>query len=179
MKEISLDDGSIVSTIPTTALWRIFAQGDVYLEGNGSTFSQNINDPVADLIKTGAGDLTITGSNASSGGTTIKDGDLIVNNSTGLGSGDITIEGSELTAGKDLTIASQISMTGSSTLEAQTGKIVAINGQINGSGSLIFTGQGTFNISGEIENIGSATIDGPTVAVNTTTSQYPTSTREF
>ena len=60
---------------------------------------------------------------------------------------------------------------GSSTLEAESGNSVDIKGQINGSGSLTFTGQGAFNVTGEITNTGNATINGPTVTINTTTNQ--------
>jgi len=129
MKEISMTNGTVVSSIPSANLSRIFAQGDVYISNDSSsTFTKNISDPIADFVKSGAGSLTITGANNSTGATKIKSGDLIINNSSGLGSGDIEIEGAELTAAKDLVISSKISITGSSTLEAESEKSVDIKG---------------------------------------------------
>ena len=118
--------------------------------GNGnasSSFSgtiQNISGTIA-LVKTGAGTLTLTGSNIYTGGTTISGGTLQLGdgaNNNGYLSGGVTDN-------TMLSFANPIAQT--------------YSGAISGSGSVAKTAGGTLTLSGSNSYTGSTLIGGGTL----------------
>ncbi len=95
------------------------------------------------LVKTGTGELTISGDNSYSGTTTITDGTLIAASVNALGSGDIDNSG--------------VLQVGEGELE----------NTLSGSGSLVKTGTGELTLSGDNTYSGGTTIsDGTLIAAN-------------
>ncbi len=85
----------------------------------GGILRDGATDSLA-LVKDGSGTLTLTGENVYSGGTTILDGTLLVNNASGSGSGSgaVTVTGGTL--GGTGCIAGLITMSSGSTLAPGT-----------------------------------------------------------
>ncbi|EBA4958026.1 fibronectin-binding autotransporter adhesin ShdA [Salmonella enterica subsp. enterica serovar Teshie] len=95
------------------------------------------------LVKTGTGELTLSGDNNYSGGTTITDGTLIADHADSLGSGDIDNSG--------------VLQVGEGELE----------NTLSGSGSLVKTGTGELTLSGDNSYSGATTItDGTLIAAS-------------
>ncbi|EIF8576075.1 TPA_asm: fibronectin-binding autotransporter adhesin ShdA [Salmonella enterica subsp. enterica] len=91
------------------------------------------------LVKTGTGELTLSGDNDYSGGTTISDGTLTADHADSLGSGDIDNSG---------------------VLQVGEGEL---KNTLFGSGSLVKTGTGELTLSGDNTYSGGTTISGGTL----------------
>ncbi len=95
------------------------------------------------LVKTGTGELTLSGDNGYSGGTIISDGTLIADNADSLGTGAVANSG--------------VLQVGEGELE----------NTLSGSGSLVKTGTGELTLSGDNSYSGTTTItDGTLIAAN-------------
>ncbi len=95
------------------------------------------------LVKTGTGELTLSGDNTYSGGTTIDDGVLIADHADSLGTGTIANNG--------------VLQVGEGELE----------NTLSGTGSLVKTGTGELTLSGDNTYSGGTTIDdGVLIAAN-------------
>ncbi|EIO1607064.1 fibronectin-binding autotransporter adhesin ShdA [Salmonella enterica] len=95
------------------------------------------------LVKTGTGELTLSGDNSYSGGTTISDGTLTADHADSLGTGAIANSG---------------------VLQVGEGEL---KNTLSGSGSLVKTGTGELTLSGDNTYSGDTTIaDGTLIAAN-------------
>ncbi|HBL3924343.1 fibronectin-binding autotransporter adhesin ShdA [Salmonella enterica] len=95
------------------------------------------------LVKTGTGELALSGDNSYSGGTTISGGTLTADHADSLGSGDIDNSG---------------------VLQVGEGEL---KNTLSGSGSLVKTGTGELTLSGDNSYSGATTIsDGTLIAAN-------------
>ncbi|PXQ49945.1 fibronectin-binding autotransporter adhesin ShdA [Salmonella enterica] len=100
---------------------------------------ENILSGSGSLVKTGTGELTLSGDNNYSGGTTITGGTLIAASVNALGSGDIDNSG---------------------VLQVGEGEL---KNTLFGSGSLVKTGTGELTLSGDNTYSGGTTISGGTL----------------
>ncbi|EJF1021915.1 fibronectin-binding autotransporter adhesin ShdA [Salmonella enterica] len=100
---------------------------------------ENILSGSGSLVKTGTGELTLSGDNSYSGGTTITGGTLTADHADSLGSGDIDNSG--------------VLKVGEGDLE----------NTLSGSGSLVKTGTGELTLSGGNDYSGGTTISGGTL----------------
>ncbi|PXR57904.1 fibronectin-binding autotransporter adhesin ShdA [Salmonella enterica] len=103
---------------------------------------ENILSGSGSLVKTGTGELTLSGDNSYSGGTTITGGTLTADHADSLGSGDIENSG--------------VLKVGEGELE----------NTLSGSGSLVKTGTGELTLSGENYYSGGTTIIGGTLTAD-------------
>ncbi|ECI5650848.1 fibronectin-binding autotransporter adhesin ShdA [Salmonella enterica subsp. enterica] len=94
------------------------------------------------LVKTGTGELTLSGDNSYSGGTTISGGTLTADHADSLGSGDIDNSG---------------------VLQVGEGEL---KNTLFGSGSLVKTGTGELTLSGDNTYSGGTTITGGTLTAD-------------
>ncbi len=94
------------------------------------------------LVKTGTGELTLSGENRYSGGTTITGGTLTADHADSLGSGDIANSG---------------------VLQVGEGEL---KNTLSGSGSLVKTGTGELTLSGDNDYSGGTTISGGTLTAD-------------
>ncbi|EDK9236238.1 fibronectin-binding autotransporter adhesin ShdA [Salmonella enterica] len=139
------------------------------------------------LVKTGTGELTLSGGNDYSGGTTISDGTLTADHADSLGTGAVANSGvlqvgeGELTLGGDNSYSGGTTITGG-TLTADhadslgTGAIAnsgvlkvgegELKNTLSGSGSLVKTGTGELTLSGDNSYSGGTTIIGGTLTAD-------------
>ncbi|ECH8927841.1 fibronectin-binding autotransporter adhesin ShdA [Salmonella enterica subsp. enterica] len=103
---------------------------------------ENILSGSGSLVKTGTGELTLSGDNSYSGGTTITGGTLTADHADSLGSGDIDNSG--------------VLKVGEGDLE----------NTLSGSGSLVKTGTGELTLSGDNTYSGGTTITGGTLTAD-------------
>jgi autotransporter-associated beta strand protein len=125
------------------------------------------------LTKSGAGTLTLSGVNTYSGATTLNGGELVVNDSTGLGDASSTnvlnLAGGTLKVLSAFTSPATraINMQASTTLDT-TGNTVEFDGALNGSGTLTDTGAGTLILTGNNGFTGAVKINSGTLDVAST-----------
>lgn len=116
------------------------------------------------FVKTGTGNLTLSGANTHTGGTTLAGGLVTVGNNTAFGTGTLTLAGSNLTSTTDRTFANNLTLTASATLRLGNGidflftsdTVTASGGTLSldntadsGAATLGFSGQG-FDFSSPI-----------------------------
>jgi len=100
------------------------------------------------ISKEGAGQLTLSGINTYSGGTTINAGTLALSSSDAAGSGTIMIRDGAtlgLTASSAMTLANDVELQGDATLD--TAQHAAFAGVFSGSGRLVKNGGGTLTLT--------------------------------
>ncbi|APW05300.1 TPA: fibronectin-binding autotransporter adhesin ShdA [Salmonella enterica] len=103
---------------------------------------ENTLSGAGSLVKTGTGELTLSGDNSYSGGTTISDGTLIADHADSLGTGTIANSG--------------VLKVGEGELE----------NTLSGTGSLVKTGTGELTLSGDNSYSGGTTITGGTLTAD-------------
>jgi autotransporter-associated beta strand protein len=144
---------------------------------NNVTFASSIDSSNSGgLLKIGTGSLTLSGSNAFTGGVTISSsasGTLIINNNTALGTGTLTLAHSKaiinstvsgisianavsvtanftFTGTNNLTLTGNVVLTGSRQVAVSAG-VLTMSGVISGS-NITKTGAGTLTFSGSSVN---------------------------
>lgn len=142
--------------------------------GSASTLSGIISDtggtPGA-LNKSGAGTLTLSGTNTYTGGTAINAGTLTVADDDALGTGDVTMTGAATLgfASGTFTLANNFGLTGTPTFFVDTGNTDTISGVISDSGAtpgiLEKTGGGTLVLTGINTYSGGTIVNGGTLNV--------------
>lgn len=135
-------------------------------DGSSTTFSGTIIDS-GDLIKVGAGTLTLSGTNTFVGNVFLNAGVLSVGADANLGAAANPID----FGGGTLRLTSTVSMTRNATLST-TGTIdtAGVNstfgGVISGSGSFVKIGAGTLNLTAANTYTGSTTVSAGTLNVS-------------
>jgi autotransporter-associated beta strand protein len=93
----TLQFGSAFNLASTRTITLNGGGGAFDTNGFNTSISQGITG-IGGLTKTGAGALTLSGSNSYSGGTVLNAGILVVNNAQALGLGDVTVNSGILRA---------------------------------------------------------------------------------
>ncbi|EBW6339089.1 fibronectin-binding autotransporter adhesin ShdA, partial [Salmonella enterica subsp. enterica serovar Oslo] len=130
----TIDDGVLIADNADSLGTGAVANSGVLQVGEGEL--ENTLSGSGSLVKTGTGELTLSGDNSYSGGTTITDGTLTADHADSLGSGDIDNSG--------------VLQVGEGELE----------NTLSGSGSLVKTGTGELTLSGDNTYSGGTTITG-------------------
>ncbi len=141
-------------------------------DGTTTTFSGSIGGS-GGLTKTGAGSLTLAGSNRYTGATLVSDGTLVAGRTDSFAADSATTvaEGAELDlAGFDQTVGSLagagLVSLGSATLTAGgDGSSTTFSGSIAGSGGLTKAGGGMLTLNGINGFLGTAEVSGGTLAI--------------
>ena len=121
--------------------------------GGGSTVSNNLA-----LIKTGAGRLTLSGTNTYNGGTIISNGYIVVGSSLALGTNQVTMAGGSMSStGGTWTVSNVINLASSVLIDTSTNALT-LSGAITNGGSIYKTGTGTLVLSGTNTYSGSTVI---------------------
>ncbi|MDJ5245729.1 fibronectin-binding autotransporter adhesin ShdA [Salmonella enterica] len=137
----TITDGTLIADHADSLGTGAVANSGVLQVGEGEL--ENTLSGTGSLVKTGTGELTLSGNNNYSGGTTIDDGVLIADNADSLGTGAVANSG--------------VLQVGEGELE----------NTLSGSGSLVKTGTGELTLNGDNDYSGGTTIDdGVLVAVN-------------
>ncbi|EIC8623159.1 autotransporter outer membrane beta-barrel domain-containing protein [Salmonella enterica] len=139
----TIDDGVLIADNADLLGTGAVANSGVLKVGEGEL--ENTLSGTGSLVKTGTGELTLSGDNDYSGGTTIDDGVLIADNADSLGTGAVANNG-ELQVGEG-----------------------ELENTLSGSGSLVKTGTGELTLNGDNSYSGGTTInEGTLVAASTT-----------
>ena len=118
------------------------------------------NDNSLALVKTGAGILTLSGTNTFTGGTTHSAGTLAVGAAANLGatSGQIAINAATLQLTSSLSVSHPISLNqATSAISVGSGLVSTLAGALSGAGALNLTGSGTLTVSGGSNTYGGGT----------------------
>ena len=151
------------------------ANTQINVNGNTLTEGGAIGGNGSGLIKTGGGTLTLSGSNSYTGGTLVQEGTLKAGAAAAIvGHSAFQVSGGTLDLnGFDLTISSlsgsggAVSL-GTAQLTLDQTNVSAYAGSINGVGSLVKTGPGTFILSGLNSYTGNTTVDAGLLQVDGT-----------
>jgi autotransporter-associated beta strand protein len=171
-----------------------YALGSKTLTVGGNNMSTEVTGSIVDggngggtgarLVKVGGGTLTLSGANSYSGGTTIEDGVVAVNNDGNLGTGLLTLEnGSFVVApgtgivtlgggileavGGGATLNRPILLSnGGGLFDVETGITFNLNDAIGGTGGLTKIGFGTLFLNGANAYGGGTNVAGGVVAVS-------------
>ncbi len=131
----------------------------------------DISGNVTSVIKTGAGNLSLTSVNNFSGGITLAGGNTTVASFADLGTGAIIFNGGTLLATSDLSNSRNITFSGNGTINTN-GIDMNFSGHILGGGTFIKSGAGTLTLSA-LETSpffgGSAVVNGGTLELTTAT----------
>ncbi|EBZ7422808.1 fibronectin-binding autotransporter adhesin ShdA [Salmonella enterica subsp. enterica serovar Bonariensis] len=134
----TISDGTLIANHADSLGTGAIDNSGVLQVGEGEL--KNTLSGAGSLVKTGTGELTLSGDNSYSGGTTISDGTLIADHADSLGSGDIDNSG---------------------VLKVGEGEL---KNTLSGSGSLVKTGTGELTLSGDNNTyFGDTTIAGGTL----------------
>lgn len=161
--------------------------GNIDVTGSGLVTISSVIGGSNGFVKTGSGQLDLTGTNTHSGVTTLREGTLRVTSITSLGAlpgsptTTVVLEGGTLitdvssSSGANRGFAlGPASGSGSATIEVPTTRTVTIGGTIAnnsaGTGALIKTGGGTLSLTGTNTYTGSTTVLGGTLSVDSGTS---------
>jgi autotransporter-associated beta strand protein len=170
-----LSTGLLKNTIDTTLtsagnkIGRFVNSSLTYDVATGTKIvSKNINSNIAKIIKVGAGNLEITGTNSSSGGVDVEAGTLKVSGSDNLGSGEVSLEGGELEISTNTTLTNAISSSSDdSTIDTSSNSVTA-SGTLSGSKEINKSGTGTLTLTGTLNNTGGIDIKSGTLIANGT-----------
>ncbi|EBB9192745.1 fibronectin-binding autotransporter adhesin ShdA [Salmonella enterica subsp. enterica] len=137
----TITDGTLIADNADSLGTGAVANSGVLQVGEGEL--ENTLSGSGSLMKTGTGELTLSGDNSYSGGTTITDGMLTADHADSLGTGAVANSG--------------VLQVGEGELE----------NTLSGSGSLVKTGTGELTLSGDNSYSGTTTItDGTLIAAN-------------
>ncbi|PZP55579.1 MAG: hypothetical protein DI586_06375 [Micavibrio aeruginosavorus] len=127
---------------------------------------RNTGSSTGQLVKTGAGTLTLSGSNTYVGGTTISGGTLNVSANSNLGTGSVTLNGGTLQSGAAYTNTHAMSLGASGGTIDTNGFNTTISSVLSGTGSLTKTGSGTLYLSGANTYTGDTIISAGTLSAS-------------
>ncbi|EDK9401518.1 fibronectin-binding autotransporter adhesin ShdA [Salmonella enterica] len=137
----TISDGTLIADNADSLGTGAIANSGVLQVGEGEL--ENTLSGSGSLVKTGTGELTLSGDNSYSGGTTITDGTLTADHADSLGTGAVANSG--------------VLQVGEGELE----------NTLSGTGSLVKTGTGELTLSGNNNYSGGTTIDdGVLIAAN-------------
>jgi autotransporter-associated beta strand protein len=132
---------------------------------NGVDTIAGVISGTGQLVESGAGQLTLDGTNNYSGGTSVTGGTLQIGNDSAVGSGTLALGNGTtiLASGANHTLSIPITLTGSVT--AGGSKNLTINGNIGGTGSLTVAVFGILTLGGNNTYTGGTDIDAFTLGV--------------
>jgi uncharacterized protein with beta-barrel porin domain len=151
----NVDLGGATRTVAVTN------SGDTNLSGIISNGGLSINNSAG-------GNLSLSGANLYSGGTTLTAGALLIGNNTGLGSGGLTITGGTFGASAvGISATNAIAVGGSFNLGTTLGNDLTLSSNLAlGGNNLTHTGAGADSLLGKISGSGAVTVNAGTLTLS-------------
>ena len=141
---------------------------------NGGTLVLNggVSSDNGAITKTGPGALALNGFNTYAGGTTIRQGRVVLQNTDGLGAGGggLVLDGGSLEVRNSLTLNDRPITVGPGGGMFNVNQLatLTVTNAINGAGALTKTGAGTLRLTGPVTFSGPLNINAGTLSVNGT-----------
>jgi autotransporter-associated beta strand protein len=163
---LTFEGGTLQMSASTTSARNVTIYGTGQFDTNGYSLSlTGTISGAGQLIKSGAGTLSLSGSNSYSGGTLLEGGILGIKSSSVLGSGAIIFNGGTLQTQTSLSDSHDIILeSGGGTFETP-GSTSTFYGLITGSGGLTKVSSGTLILSGANTYTGGTTIKEGVISV--------------
>ncbi len=127
------------------------AGGSFDTQGNLSILAGVISG-VGGLTNVSTGTLTITGANTYTGVTTLSSGTINVNNSAALGTNSIIFNGGILQFGAGTTLANNMTLTQTATIDTNGGTNDTLTGNLSGAGGLTKINGGILTLIPSVAN---------------------------
>ncbi len=164
-------DGYVVTgdTLTLTGAQAIVQVGDGSVAGAGYTATIDAQIAgTAQLLKTDAGTLVLTGANSYSGGTLINGGTVRIGSDANLGdaSGGLLIGGGALHTTADIVSGRTVTLIGDGVFRSDAGTTLTLTGTVGGAGGLTKAGAGTLALGGSGSFAGATTVEAGTLFVN-------------
>ncbi|WP_447952423.1 autotransporter outer membrane beta-barrel domain-containing protein [Sphingopyxis chilensis] len=164
-------DGYVVAgdTLTLTGAQAIVQVGDGSVAGAGYTATIDAQIAgTAELLKTDAGTLVLTGANSYSGGTLINGGTVRIGSDSNLGdaSGGLSLGGGALHTTADIVSGRTVTLIGDGVFRSDTGTTLTLTGPVGGAGGLTKAGAGTLALGGSGSFAGATTVEAGTLFVN-------------
>ena len=164
-------DGYVVTgdALTLTGAQAIVQVGDGSVAGAGYTTTIDAQIAgTAELLKTDAGTLVLTGANSYSGGTLINGGTVRIGSDANLGdaSGGLSLGGGALHTTADIVSGRTVTLIGDGVFRSDAGTTLTLTGPIGGAGSLTKAGAGTLALGGSGDFAGATTVEAGTLFVN-------------
>ncbi len=129
--------------------------GSIVVSGTGSTefTGSGSIEATTSLEKDGSGTLTLDTANTYTGGTTLRDGEMVLGDASALGRGDVVVNGGTLDMG-GLSVANDVTVKGDATLNgasAYEGELTMAGGSL--TGNAVNLGQNLQLQAGSVGNV--------------------------
>ncbi len=164
-------DGYVVTgdALTLTGAQAIVQVGDGSVAGAGYTATIDAQIAgTAELLKTDAGTLVLTGANSYSGGTLINGGTVRIGSDANLGdaSGGLSLGGGALHTTADIVSGRTVTLIGDGVFRSDVGTTLTLTGPIGGAGGLTKAGAGTLALGGSGSFAGATTVEAGSLFVN-------------
>ncbi|MGY0798534.1 autotransporter-associated beta strand repeat-containing protein [Lysobacter sp. A286] len=122
----------------------------------------------AQLVKSDAGTLVLSGANSYAGGTLIDGGTLQISNDANLGvvAGGLGFDGGTLHTTADVASGRDVVLTGAGGTDVDADTSLVLSGALSGAGGFSKLGDGTLVLSGAGSNSGGMSVDAGTLLLN-------------
>lgn len=158
---VTISDGAISGNATQFNDHNIANNAELILEQTTDGSYSGVISGSGDVVKNGAGKLTISGANTYAGDTTLNAGVIALDGATAdIGTGSLIAEGGslEFVSGNN-NFSNNIVLNQDLTIVAEPAGFTSINGEISGTGDLTFNGAGTIYLSGSNSFTGDLNID--------------------
>jgi fibronectin-binding autotransporter adhesin len=146
-----------------------FVQMDM-VYADGSPYTATLSGVVSGsgtLVKTGRGDLKLSGSNTYTGGSSINAGCLVLASSTAAGTGQVLLNGGVLKLAQNLNVANAVALQANRSVVEMSVTYAngspyssTLSGVISGAGTLVKVGAGELRLSGASTYTGGTSVEG-------------------
>ena len=140
-------------------------EGNLGVRNDANTSFMGTITGVGSITKSGAGTLTLVGTNSFTGVLTVQQGTVLANDDVNLGAGTVTIGAATLAFNGDVTSAKAINLTDSDSTIDTGGHVTALSGALSGEGALNVTGAGILILTG-VNSQNGISVYGGTLAFN-------------
>ncbi|USI76494.1 autotransporter-associated beta strand repeat-containing protein [Sphingopyxis sp. USTB-05] len=164
-------DGYVITgdALTLTGAQAIVQVGDGSAAGAGYTATIDAEIAgTAQLLKTDAGTLVLTGANSYSGGTLINGGTVRIGSDANLGdaAGGLSIGGGALHTTTDIVSGRTVTLIGAGVFRSDAGTTLMLTGPVGGAGGLVKAGAGTLALGGTGSFTGATTVEAGSLFVN-------------